>query len=105
MAFKFMAVGRAQRACFEYEFRWFKASDAAYILESGYGITSPRRTSLLALIHEAMGTKNGGTESQHLPGLPGKRRAFLTAAGQIAAFQKAAGQIVWKNHLRGTKIK
>ena len=42
-------------------FDGLKASDAAYILESGYGITVRAGLHCSPLIHQAMGTENGGT--------------------------------------------
>ena len=43
------------------DFDGLKASDAAYILESGYGITVRAGLHCSPLIHQAMGTENGGT--------------------------------------------
>ena len=50
-----------QRTCDEPEFQGLKASDAAYILESGYGIIVRSGLHCSPLIHKAMGTEEGGT--------------------------------------------
>ena len=42
-------------------FKGLTASDAAYILESGYGITVRAGLHCSPLIHEAMGTQKNGT--------------------------------------------
>ncbi len=42
-------------------FKGLKASDAAYILESGYGIIVRSGLHCSPLIHQAMGTEKNGT--------------------------------------------
>ena len=72
------------------DFDGLKASDAAYILESGYGITVRAGLHCSPLIHQAMGTENGGTVRVSISWFTGEKdiQAFLTAAGQIAASLK-----------------
>ena len=75
-------------------FDGLKASDAAYILESGYGITVRAGLHCSPLIHQAMGTENGGTVRVSISWFTGEKdiQAFLTAARQIAdSLKKAAG--------------
>lgn len=71
-------------------FDGLKASDAAYILESGYGITVRAGLHCSPLIHQARGTENGGTVRVSISWFTGEKdiQAFLTAAGQIAASLK-----------------
>lgn len=66
-------------------FQGLKASDAAYILESGYGITVRAGLHCSPLIHEAMGTENGGTVRVSI--------SWFTEEEDIKAFLKAAREI------------
>lgn len=91
-------------------FDGLKASDAAYILESGYGITVRAGLHCSPLIHQAMGTENGGTVRVSISWFTGEKdiQAFLTAAGTDCSFLKKVAEsdeIVWKNYLKGTKVK
>ena len=74
-------------------FDGLKASDAAYILESGYGITVRAGLHCSPLIHQAMETENGGTIRVSISWFTGEKdiQAFLTAARQIADSLKKAG--------------
>lgn len=68
-------------------FQGLKASDAAYILESGYGIIVRAGLHCSPLIHEAMGTKEGGTVRVSVSWFTDEKdiEEFLKAAEEIAA--------------------
>ena len=70
-------------------FQGLKASDAAYILENGYGITVRAGLHCSPLIHEAMGTENSGTVRVSVSWFTKEEEihAFLEAAGQIAVLK------------------
>lgn len=67
-------------------FKGLTASDAAYILESGYGITVRAGLHCSPLIHEAMGTQKNGTIRISISYFTKEKdiQEFLTAAEQIA---------------------
>ena len=68
-------------------FKGLKASDAAYILESGYGIIVRAGLHCSPLIHKAMGTENGGTVRVSVSWFTKEKdiEEFLKAAKEIAA--------------------
>ena len=68
-------------------FRGLKASDAAYILESGYGIIVRAGLHCSPLIHKAMGTEDGGTVRVSVSWFTEEKdiEEFLKAAKEIAA--------------------
>lgn len=68
-------------------FSGLKASDAAYILESGYGIVVRAGLHCSPLIHQAMGTADGGTVRISISWMTREEevRSFIEAARQIAA--------------------
>ena len=67
-------------------FKGLTSSDAAYILESGYGITVRAGLHCSPLIHKAMGTEKNGTVRISISYFTEEKdiREFLTAAEQIA---------------------
>lgn len=67
-------------------FKGLTSSDAAYILESGYGITVRAGLHCSPLIHKAMGTEKSGTVRISVSYFTEEQdiREFLTAAEQIA---------------------
>lgn len=67
-------------------FKVLTSSDAAYILESGYGITVRAGLHCSPLIHKAMGTEKNGTVRISISYFTEEKdiREFLTAAEQIA---------------------
>lgn len=67
-------------------FKGLTASDAAYILESGYGITVRAGLHCSPLIHEAMGTQKNGTIRISISYFTKEKdiQEFFTAAEQIA---------------------
>ena len=67
-------------------FKGLTSSDAAYILESGYGITVRAGLHCSPLIHKAMGTEKNGTVRISISYFTEEQdvREFLTAAEQIA---------------------
>ena len=75
-----------QGTCHESELQSLTASDAAYILESGYGITVRAGLHCSPLIHEAMGTQKNGTIRISISYFTKEKdiQEFLTAAEQIA---------------------
>ncbi len=68
-------------------FRGLKASDAAYILESGYGIIVRAGFHCSPLIHKAMGTEEGGTVRVSVSWFTEEKdvNEFLRAAKEISA--------------------
>ena len=68
-------------------FKGLKASDTAYILESGYGIIVRAGLHCSPLIHKAMGTENGGTVRVSVSWFTKEKdiEEFLKAAKEIAA--------------------
>ena len=68
-------------------FQGLKASDAAYILESGYGIIVRSGLHCSPLIHKAMGTEEGGTVRVSVSWFTEEKdiKEFLGAAKEIAA--------------------
>ncbi len=68
-------------------FKGLKASDAAYILESGYGIIVRAGLHCSPLIHKAMGTEDGGTVRVSVSWFTEEKdvEEFLRAVGEIAA--------------------
>lgn len=68
-------------------FRGLKASDAAYILESGYGIIVRAGLHCSPLIHKAMGTEEGGTVRVSVSWFTEEKdvNEFLRAAKEISA--------------------
>lgn len=68
-------------------FQGLKASDAAYILESGYGIIVRSGLHCSPLIHKAMGTEEGGTVRVSVSCLTEEKdiKEFLEASKEIAA--------------------
>lgn len=69
------------------DFQGLKASDAAYILESGYGIIVRAGLHCSPLIHKAMGTGDGGTVRVSVSWFTEEKdiEEFLRAAKEIAA--------------------
>lgn len=67
-------------------FKGLTASDAAYILESGYGITVRAGLHCSPLIHRAMGTEKNGTVRVSVSYFTEKQeiREFIRASEQIA---------------------
>ncbi len=68
-------------------FRGLKASDAAYILENGYGIIVRAGLHCSPLVHQAMGTEEGGTVRVSVSWFTEEEeiRSFVEAAREIAA--------------------
>ena len=68
-------------------FQGLIASDAAYILESGYGIIVRSGLHCSPLIHKAMGTEEGGTVRVSVSWFTEEKdiKEFLGAAKEIAA--------------------
>ena len=68
-------------------FKGLTAADAAYILESGYGIIVRAGLHCSPLIHQAMGTEKNGTVRISISCFTEEQeiREFIMAAEQIAA--------------------
>lgn len=68
-------------------FKGLKASDAAYILGNGYGIIVRAGLHCSPLVHQAMGTEDGGTVRVSISWFTEEEeiRSFVEAAREIAA--------------------
>lgn len=68
-------------------FKGLKASDAAYILGNGYGIIVRAGLHCSPLVHQAMGTEDGGTVRVSISWFTEEEeiRSFVVAAREIAA--------------------